>query len=947
MVGTRCPKTAHVAVPGAKKRCSTLAVEFESEAVSNPAEEATTTSQLPASNAEQKLIVETIAEGNVCVDAVAGSGKTTLALKIAEEYSSKSVLLLTFNSRLKTETRLRAKAAGLVNLEAHSFHAFGVKFYQDVCKTDEDLSTVLGLRPRRQKIFDLIIIDEAQDLKDLFYRFVLKIFRDFADEKLTHVCVLGDAFQMVYEVFGADARFLQHSPECFPLNSARWFSRPMHTTYRLTRSMVHFINKCVIGQERLLCNKTNYDKVDLFEINWFKNDEQGLPRDVAVLWNSLLKKGYKDGEIMILAPSVKSSNLSSPVSRFAHYLCNRGHKLYVDQSRDDYRASEDEVANKILFTNFVKAKGLERRLVIVLSFDAGYFKYYAKDLSPQTVSNAMYVALTRAKEKLVLVKGSGSEHIPFLNLDILLSPVMRPFVELHSLARTQSPTTIASEKEVESIKVTELCDLPNRVLYSDRLSKLLHFRMLSRGIGCRMDEGTLLDFGSQEYNSSMDITEDTSCINGLAIPIFYAMKHPEVFDNLTARAVSAHRDMQKSLKSDAAKMLHSRLGDIVDTMEDAKRLQDTASEPSKVLLLASLMHCHRDSLFFPLLQLPADFSWLTSACFLGGELRLRSILQNQTSCVFEMDVDLECSSEEGGRRYELRGTLDCKTDQTIYELKCTQELTFTHKLQTALYALMVRQQHKKLSLGSRMPRVKLYNINTNELWELVSEESELWQVLQLLLHAKENPLRTLSTTDFLKNCRSFLADAGVSTRRRQDGVPATPGYPIIYMLREEEPGEDDEVLFDAMPDSEQAAIQEWYREGAGNASLPYRRWRALMDEREETRMQSAVEILRLRINALGNSSDATRLYDEHAFSSPLIQGYGGLLACGKCGLRLPKSEDEYLRKPQRIYCPHCIQSLAEKVEIRSQPHPCKGHPQLLCVPNKREFVFVPVKLPWQ
>ena len=397
-------------------------------------------SQLPGANSEQKLIIESIGTGNVCVDAVAGSGKTTLSLKIAERYSSKKILLLTFNARLKTETRQRASAVGLTNIEAHSFHAFGLKYYRDPCRGDEDMLAILdrNLKPRSETGFDIVIIDEAQDLKELFYRFVLKIFNDFANVQMSRLCVLGDVFQMVYEVFGADARFLQHTSACFPLNTARWVSRSLHTTYRLTRSMVHFINKVVLCQERLLSTKTHDEKVELYETSWSNNNAE-LTQDLTALWHGSTRRGYKDGEIMILAPSVKSINSNSSINKFAHYLCNRGHKLYVDRSRDDYFASEEEVANKILFTNFVKAKGLERKLVIVLCFDSSYFQYYAKDSSPQTVTNAMYVALTRAKEKLVLVKDRRAEHLPFVNQAVMHSQAMRPFLAMHGTAGSQAP----------------------------------------------------------------------------------------------------------------------------------------------------------------------------------------------------------------------------------------------------------------------------------------------------------------------------------------------------------------------------------------------------------------------------------------------------------------------------------------------------------------------------
>ena len=132
-----------------------------------------------------------------------------------------------------------------------------------------------------------------------------------------------------------------------------------------------------------------------------------------------------------------------------------------------------------------------------------------------------------------------------------------------------------------------------------------------------------------------------------------------------------------------------------------------------------------------------------------------------------------------------------------------------------------------------------------------------------------------------------------------------------------------------------------------NSKLRYERWHALMDERESVRIQSEIEIMRTRIDALGHGNDTSLMYDTHAFSAPLIQGFGNGLACGVCKLRLPKSEGEYLSKPQRIYCAYCKKTLAERIDLQSQPHPCEGQQPLLHVPQTREFVFIPIVLPKQ
>ena len=898
-------------------------------------------SQLPPANAEQMNIIESIHEGNVSVDAVAGSGKTTLSLKMAEKYPSKKLLLLTFNAKLKSETRRRTKDVGLTNLEAHSFHAFGVKYYCDTCIRDEDLSAIVlqNMEPKRKSTFDIIILDESQDLKPLFYQYVLKIFQDFARPSQTKLCILGDVFQMVYEVFGADARFLQHSPQCFPLNQAPWLSRPMHTTYRLTRSMVHFLNRCVIGQERLFSTKSHDEKVDLFEISWNKD---GMTNELANLWNNLMQRGYKDGEIMILSPSVKSPKIGHPVNRFIHYLTNRGHQIFVDQSHDDYSATEDETTNKILFTNFVKAKGLERKLVVVLYFDRHYFDFYAKNLSPQTVTNAMYVALTRAKEKLVLVKDTRSEHLPFLNLKVLMSPSMLPFVTVHQSAAKVHSSSVSNEQEIIKCDVTDLCDLPNLHMYHDELTALVHFKLTSRKVGCRKDEGTILDAG-KEYNYDKDITEDTSRINGIAIPLFYAMKHCPLAGNYKQSIKEALNEMRRCIKTDKGQQLSAQLSNMVAIMDESERLCDITADPKKVLLIASLIQSWHGHLYHPLLQLPQSFAWLSSACFIAGENRLCNILRDQTSHIFEENVSLECTSNSGNR-YIISGIIDCITDKCIYEFKCTSEITFTHKLQTALYAIM-QWQHMSEVADSHRLSVKLFNINTNECWVLSSEENQLWQALQLLLRAKENPLKPISTTNFFIECQRSLTKAGVSCEMKKDG--STRGYPIVYFTDETEPDEDDEIQFDKLLDNEQARIHESYREPEHVRIPSYDKWRPLLDQREKGRIKTSVKIIEGRIDALGVNTDASLMFYDGIFSAPLIQGFGDSLACAQCSSKLSKTENEYISRPQRIYCTHCQITVAEKHEISRKEHPYSNQAPLLSIPGKREFLFIHATFPWQ
>jgi DNA helicase IV len=57
------------------------------------------------SDEQNKIIIALKKNNNVVVDSVVGSGKTTCNLHIATIFNDLNILLLTYNSKLKIETR--------------------------------------------------------------------------------------------------------------------------------------------------------------------------------------------------------------------------------------------------------------------------------------------------------------------------------------------------------------------------------------------------------------------------------------------------------------------------------------------------------------------------------------------------------------------------------------------------------------------------------------------------------------------------------------------------------------------------------------------------------------------------------------------------------------------------------------------------------------------------
>ena len=97
----------------------------------------------PASK-EKKQIVLSFQTNNVMVNAVAGSGKTTTILHISEHFKSSNILVITYNSKLRLETREKMNKYQLCNAHIHTFHSFCRKYYNDSCKSDTEIREIFN-----------------------------------------------------------------------------------------------------------------------------------------------------------------------------------------------------------------------------------------------------------------------------------------------------------------------------------------------------------------------------------------------------------------------------------------------------------------------------------------------------------------------------------------------------------------------------------------------------------------------------------------------------------------------------------------------------------------------------------------------------------------------------------------------------------------------------------
>ena len=211
---------------------------------------------------EQKYIIENVKKGyNIKVEAVAGSGKSTTILSIAKEMEDKEILQLTYNSSLRKEIVEKVQKLDLKNIQIHTFHSLAVRYYSNDAHTDTALRRVLlyNKTPNIEiKKIDILVIDENQDLTELYYQFVIKFLLDMNGR--VQIMCMGDKLQSVYEFKGADARYLTMADKLWSdfvgLKTSIFIPATLRTSYRITNQMGSFINNVLLGEHLMLTNRS-------------------------------------------------------------------------------------------------------------------------------------------------------------------------------------------------------------------------------------------------------------------------------------------------------------------------------------------------------------------------------------------------------------------------------------------------------------------------------------------------------------------------------------------------------------------------------------------------------------------------------------------------------------------------------------------------------------------
>lgn len=614
--------------------------------------------KLPKPSEEQLSVINGVGTYNIVVDSVAGSGKTTTNLYVSILHPGKKILLLTYNKKLKLETRWKVRDLGLNNMEIHSYHSFCVKYYKRDCFTDHEIIKILekGLPPLKKFAYDFVIVDEAQDVCPLYYELICKIVKD--NNRHINICILGDEYQSIYDFNKADPRFITLAQMIFDFNIREWRSVKFTTSFRITNQMADFVNNCMLGEKRIKACKegenVRYLICDVF-------GKKGYNRAYGEVMY-YLKKKYRYQDIFILAPSVKSS--ASPARQLANKLSDADIPIFVPVS-DEEKLDEDILKGKIVFSTFHQVKGLERKCIIVFGFDQSYFKFFKKDKDPNICPNEMYVACTRGKEQLTVLHHYQNEFLPFINKEELKDNTYYEYM----------PLKIWKKKDEGNLNtpVTDLVKhLPVQIIQK-ALKNIKLTEIKARGQRIDIPVKTKQKF---LYESVAEIT-------GTAIPAF--------FEYLTTGKMSIFQEGLAFINVEADDKTDFVFidvdGDIPEPDDEyseefieAPCIQLKNMSVHELLFVANQWNADKSGYKYKMNQI-SSYNWLSAENLKRCTERLSQYISNEAK--FEQRFEVEDLEELSNRR--LVGYVDCIDKGNLWEFKCVSKLELEHIVQLAVY----------------------------------------------------------------------------------------------------------------------------------------------------------------------------------------------------------------------------------------------------------------------
>ena len=201
---------------------------------------------------------------------------------------------------------------------------------------------------------------------------------------------------------------------------------------------------------------------------------------------------------------------------------------------------------------------------------------------------------------------------------------------------------------------------------------------------------------------------------------------------------------------------HGFLRDIV------KSMNPVCESVKDYLYMTNVYTAIQEKLYYRIKQI-TRYDWLDDSILAKCKTRLLNVLGEECESIkpeIEKTIIHYSEDEEHGvidallephfgskRKFRFFARVDLLTSATLWELKCTSELSYEHKIQCVIYAWLYKTLNPNLPVPT-----KIFNIRSGEIYRLEGTMEEWTEIMVELLKGKYGEEVAKTDTDFLHDC---------------------------------------------------------------------------------------------------------------------------------------------------------------------------------------------------
>lgn len=536
-------------------------------------------------------------------------------------------------------------------------------------------------------------------------------------------------------------------------------------SFRITNQMRSFVNNVMLGEPRMDACR------DAEKVVYIRNSRYNICKVVFAEITRLIENGIKPCEIFILGNSVKGSN--SNIRNLENTLVEKDIPCHVPMLENE-KMDDRVIDGKVVFSTFHSVKGRQRKYVFVVGFDNSYLKYYARGLPRDVCPNTLYVAATRATQGLYLIETAGYSNnrpLDFLKMNHI-EMKQCDYITFKGNHQSIFPDDDEQDELFASL-IKKHIITPTELVRFISEAVIENISPIIDRIFVKESENTLTLDIPTVIETKKGFYEEVSDLNGIAIPCMYYdyLKELWTVDNADENSTDVanqnvlldviHRSIENMRSND-----HIFLKQIVNDLP--KRIETIKD----YLYIANVSVAVQEMLYFKLKQIDRDeYTWLTEEMVVACKARLRTVIgpdcENQMPQVEETiihesedephrNIDKFLSGIFGdARKFRFTARVDLITETTVWELKCTSEITIEHLVQVIAYAWLWNMRYNEHNETS-VKVFKIFNIKTGDILRLDASMEDLNYIMTELLVGKYQELIPKTDEEFLSECHHLL-----------------------------------------------------------------------------------------------------------------------------------------------------------------------------------------------